>query len=137
MSILQRMSHPTPPDARLATLRRLLDGRPPARAVVPEGEPAEAYARQHLAEIDAARFAELIEFLEERSDTAVRESTPAEDLAQRLLLDDCADAIRRLRVIATATGTTLDRAQTTVWEGQRIIRRRAPGEGAIPGTNGG
>ena len=132
LSILQRMSHPSRQDARLTALWQLLQDRQHTRDV-PAIESIEMYAARHLAEIDAARFARLIEFLDTGAELdAADELQAADGLAQRLLLDEYAAAVRRLRTVANTTGLLLERVAPALREGKQIARKLAPRDTPTP-----
>jgi hypothetical protein len=126
------MSHPSRQDARLTALWQLLQERQHTRDV-PAIESVEMYAAQHLAEIDAARFSRLIEFLDGGPDVDAADELPAADgLAQRLLLDEYAAAVRRLRTVANATQLLLERVRPALREGKHLVRKLSPRDTPTP-----
>jgi hypothetical protein len=117
---------------RLTGLLDLLRARRPARKPLPPIALEEALVAQHLSEIESSRFAELAQLLRDNGDSPSPSPTAAEELALRLLLDDYAAALRRLRAVTDVTGQALSRVASTVKHGQRFIRKQARPDAVTP-----
>jgi hypothetical protein len=115
------MSDPGSASDRFAALLRLREERAAPLPPVQPGEVDAAFVARQMDEISGPAFAAMVAFLTGASEPG--SSDQIDRLAMRLLLDDYAAGVARLRAVAQLTSRTLDRVSSTVSDGKKLQAR--------------